>query len=503
MIENKKVFLQYLFSGFLIVLASLIRWYYTGNLEADNNFIMNSNFGVYFYFISYIVGFWFLVITYYRVITRKGGYDLSLSQTRILSYLSFCLFYFMTVMFASDIYTYLAEGELATRGILTYTNGELVKQSNFEHYVSHWWKDCPNHYGPPLLLIFYISVSIGKSVTASYFVFKFLMLLVAFIFIEIIYRLFTQFQNESKYNLFALIILAPLFMIEGVGQTHVDLVITVLLALSILFYLKEKKLIFLVWIALAISCKIMYSMVLIPFVLALFYVEYVNKKKNILQFFGYSFLAILFIYSIVAITYISVWEGIETITNPMAYHKNKTPSRSFTEIAILVYRFGGELLSNGFNIPQLLQDAHRPDFFPISKVLEYQKKVAPIFNILGILLAAWNALPLLKIKDSKKVFHIVAKIWMIIITVYSPIFNPWYFMPILVLLFTSDTKSYVIYAVFVISQSINGQLGNSTIPPGHILEVFSSIQVLSMAPLFLVYFRKHLIYETLDDINQK
>ncbi len=94
----------------------------------------------------------------------------------------------------------------------------------------------------------------------------------------------------------------------------------------------------------------------------------------------------------------------------MAYHKNKTPSRSFTEIAILVYRFGGELLTNGFNIPQLLQDAHRPDFFPISKVLEYQKKVAPIFNILGILLAAWNALPLLKIKEPRKVFHIVAKI---------------------------------------------------------------------------------------------
>jgi len=479
----------------LIVIASWTRWYFTGSLKADENYIENNLLALNFYIFSYFSGFLLLVITYYKIIFRKTGFDLSLIETRNLSWIANIILFFMTVIFASDIYTYLAEGELATRGVFTYANGELVKSSNFIEYVSFWWKDCPSHYGPPLLFMFFSSVLIGKTVMASYWVFKILMLISALLLTQTIYLILKEQITKTKYNLYALIVLSPLLLIEGIGQTHVDLVITLFIALFIYFYLKDQFFISLFFMALAVSCKIMYGVILMPLLIALLYVKFINVEKNILKFTTYSTMGISIIGIIIGISYIPVWEGWATILNPMEYHKNKTPCRSFTELSILVYKFGGELIKNGFNIPQLLLDSQNDDFLSIEKRLFYQKMIAPILKTIGILLALWSALPLLRIKDSKQVFHVFARLWIIVITIYSPIFNPWYFMPILLLLLFTDIKSWMFYAIIVVSQSINGQLGNSTIPKGSLWEVFSSIQLLILVPLFLLYFKKHLIIE--------
>ncbi len=499
---NKTVSKRFIIACLLIVLASWTRWYFTGTLKADENYIENNALALNFYIFSYFSGFFLLVHTYYKIIFRKEGFDLDLKDTRTLSIIGNLILFFMTVIFASDIYTYLAEGELATRGIYTYTNGELVKNSLFIDHVSFWWKDCPNHYGPPLLFMFYSSVFIGKSVMASYWVFKVLMLISAILLTQVVYLILKEQNIKTTYNLYALVVLAPLFLIEGIGQTHVDLVITLLIALFIYFYLKNRFWISTVFIALAISCKIMYGVILIPLFMALLYVKYINVAKNIKGFLSYSILGLSIIGIIVGLSYIPVWQGWETILNPMEYHKNKTPCRSFTELAILVYKFGGELIRNGFNIPQLLLDAHTKDFLSVKKILEYQSLIAPILKSIGFLLALWSALPLLKIKDSKEVFHVFARLWIIIITIYSPIFNPWYFMPILLLLLFSDTKSWMIYAIIVVSQSINGQLGNSTIPIGNLWEVLASIQVLTLVPLFLLYFKKHLLIEPFESFKK-
>lgn len=492
---KNKVYLRFSLACLLIVLASWTRWYFTGSLKADENYINDNLLALNFYIFSYFSGFILLVHTYYKIIFRKNGFDLSLLETRNLSWIANIILFFMTVIFASDIYTYLAEGELATRGIYTYTNGELVKNSHFIEYVSFWWKDCPNHYGPPLLFMFYVSVFIGKTVMGSYWCFKILMLLSTLLLTQIVFLILKHENSNTKYNLFALLVLAPLILIEGIGQTHVDLVITLLIALFIYFHLKNKYVLSILFIALAISCKIMYGVILIPLALALMYVKYINNEKNVSKFLMYSIGSMALIGLIIGISYIQVWEGWQTILNPMEYHKNKTPCRSFTELAILVYKFGGELLRNGFDIPKLLIEAHTKDFLSIQKILDYQKMIAPIFKILGLGLAVLSALPLLRIKDTKEVFHVFARIWIIIITIYSPIFNPWYFMPILLLLIFSDIKSWMIYAIIVISQSINGQLGNSTIPIGSLWEVLASIQVLTLVPLFLLYIKKHLIIE--------
>ena len=499
MSNKTKIYGQYLFFSMLIVLSSLFRWYSTGTLKADGNFVNYSKLHTWILFLSYVLGFLGLVYTYTKIVFNHSQYQLNQIQVRNLAFLSCCFFFFMTVIFASDIYTYLAEGDLASRGIFTYTNGEILKQSLFIDYVSDWWKECPNHYGPPLLFLFYLSVLIGKTIMGSYVVFKLLMLFTTIASIHLVYKFFVNSNKEYKYNMFAFVALAPIILIEGAGQAHVEIFIALLLAGCIYQFLKENYINAIGLIALAMSCKIMYSMILFPFIVALFYVEFINKEKSILKFSKYLVYSFFITIVVIAISYIPVWESIQTILAPMDYHKTKTPSRSFTEVFILIYHYGRELVSTNFSISGLIEKTHESNFLTKTLVLNYQSKVAPIFKIVGILLAGFSIIPLLKTKNITFVFHVFAKVWIIIITFYSPIFNPWYYIPILILLYNSDKKSWIVYSIIAMSFTINPQLSNS-IPPGHIAEVILSINLLCFPIIFLIYFQENFIMETYRNI---
>ena len=168
----KKASILYLFFSLLIVFISWLRWFSTGSLRADENYIMRGDAYVWIYVLGYLASFWSLVWVYYKIVFNQTEFSLNILETKRLSQIALIVFYFMTVMFASDVYSYLAEGELATRGIFTYTDGTRLSESRFIDYISHWWRDCPNHYGPPLLLIFFLSVKMGGSIMGSYFVLK-------------------------------------------------------------------------------------------------------------------------------------------------------------------------------------------------------------------------------------------------------------------------------------------------------------------------------------------
>lgn len=500
--SQRKPLILFVLSIFLIVMSSWTRWYFSGSLRADKNYIENNDVAIFFYMVFYMSGFLLLTYTYYQVIFRKENFNLSHDETQRLAYIGSVVAFFMTILFSSDIYTYLAEGELATRGIFTYTDGSQMAQSTFIDYVSHWWQNCPNHYGPPLLFIFFISVFLGKTVFFSYVVFKFLLLVVALLFVKTIGAVLKQQNTPTQYNLFALVVLSPLFFIEGAGQVHVDLVISLLLALFVYFFLQNKIMASVVIMSVTIACKLMYGMVLLPLLLALFFVKYINIEKNIKAFLLTSFASIFLLLVVVGLVYIPVWNGWETITTPIKFHETKIAARSFSELFILINKFGGELISNGFNIQQVLAKAADASFFPLSEVLEKQAKFVPIFKLLGLLLGAWNILPLIRATNIHQVFHAFARLWIIVITVYSPIFNPWYFLPVLVFLMFTDKKTWMLYAVIVISQSINGQLGTSTITPDSIWMVFASVQVIVLVPLFLLFFSKHLITEPYKELTQ-
>ena len=489
----------YILFSFLVVLSSWIRWYSTGTLKADENFIFNSSIALWSCVMIYHIGIYGMMYTLYNIVCNKSNYQITKKQTLHISIFSMSLFLGMTVIFASDIYTYLAEGELWTRGILTYTNGGLVKQSKFIDYVSDWWKDCPNHYGSPLLFLFGISCIIGKSIFKSYLTFKLIILAIGFLLLYLVSKLENS-SSDNSYNYFAIFALSPILMIEGIGQAHAEIIITMLLAATMLAMQNRKLYLAASIIGIAIACKILYGVILLPLFIALVYVANKEINNSWTFFIKNGIICLGLIAIILTISYIPIWQGIETITNPMAYHSTKTPSRSYTEILILFYRYGSEILLNGASISDLMKTAQQPDFLPISKIIEYKNRIAPFFAGLGLVLAILNLLPVIAARKINDVYYYFAKLWIITIIIYSPIFNPWYFMPIILLMYYHRKASWIFYLIFVTSISMNYQIGNS-IPPDSYLNLLVSINMVLMLIMFLYKFKLHFIIEPINEIK--
>ncbi len=495
---NHRAYLFILFS-FFVVLSSWIRWYSTETLKADENFILESNVSLWSCVFFYHIGIFGMMYILYQIVCQKPNYKISKVQTIKISLFSMFLFFLMTVMFASDIYTYLAEGELWTRGIFTYTNGELIKQSRFIEYVSDWWKDCPNHYGAPLLFLFGISCYFGHTIFKSYVFFKLLIFFIGLMLLYVVSKLESTIY-KSQYNFFALIVLSPILMIEGIGQAHAEIVITLLLAATMLAMHHKKIFLAAIFIGIAIACKILYIVILLPLFLSLIYVYNKSEQSNWKTKVKDLVISLGLIALVIFISYIPIWQGIETITNPIAYHGTKTPSRSYTEILILFHRYWSDIVQNGANITELIKRAQMPNFLPVSKVLYLKDKIAPFFAWFGLVLAAWNLLPLIRAEKVNSVYYYFAKLWIIIIVIYSPIFNPWYFMPILMLMFYHRKSSWIFYLVFVTSLSINYQIGNTT-PPDSVLNVLVSVNMVLMLVMFLYKFKTHFIAEPYHELK--
>jgi hypothetical protein len=234
--------------------------------------------------------------------------------------------------------------------------------------------------------------------------------------------------------------------------------------------------------------------------MTLLFVSSKHEKNRWSYFFKNGLICIGILSTMVILLYWPIWEGWATITNPMAYHSTKTPSRSYTEIFILVYRYGSEILANGTTIPELMKLAQSPDFFPISEVISLKNKIAPFFAGLGLLLAILNLLPVLAVKKTNDVYYYFAKLWIIIIVIYSPIFNPWYFMPIILLMIYHRKKSWIFFLIFITSISMNYQIGNS-IPLDSLLNLLVTINMVLMLIMFLYKFKLHFIKEPLQEIR--
>lgn len=498
-IAKNKAAKQFLLFGFFVVLSSWIRWYATGTLKADDNYIYQ-DIWLYICLSLYFIGIVGLTIVYYKIVTRYSGYDLDLNSTRTLSYAGLILFTGMTVMLTSDIYVYLAEGNIALKGIYTYTDGSRLLQSQYIDYVSPWWKTCPNHYGPPLLFLFSWTSIFGDNILVSYFIFKLIIFCFA-IFLPWVVGKIMKFNSDSRYNTYALIVLAPVLMIESVGQLHVEVIIA--LGVALFIYLQNKNL----WVyasiplGLVISCKIMYSIILLPFMVGVYYSKYKAGKSRLGHIFFQCLASLGIIISIIAITYSFVWEGWETIVHPYSYHSTKTPSRSFTEIIILVYKYLSEFIG-GRSISELIALSGTKSFLSIEEVLRLKNLIAPYFSAFGLILAVWNLFPMIYSKSIESVSKIIAKLWIIVITVYSPIFNPWYFIPILVLLYSEDKKSWIYYAIFTMSSSISYQIGH-TIPAGNYLGILATVNMFLMLGMFLYQFKNHFILEPLSQLKNK
>ncbi len=489
----KKPFVLFILGCLFIVSSSLLRYIVTKDIRVDYNEL----WGIWevLAFVLFYAGLGISIYTYYNIIVNNNGFKLSPQEVKKLGLGIGFLSSFMMPMLAADIFTYMTEGNLATKSIFTYTDGSLLNRSDFFDYLSPHWQDCPNHYGPPLLFLFYLSALLGKTMLGSIIVFKVIIFIFCIVFVNAVSAYYKKYPSK-KFNMQALLILAPVYWLEGIGQMHVDSILATFIMIA-LFQLRQRN-----WVlaalclSIVVTSKTLYAVLLAPFIaLYIFFAHFNDRKLEGGAFLKAFVLCVGILFLIAFSSYKPVWDGIETITTSINYHEGKNPSRSFTEVFTDLIIHPVMFFKSSLGEIQSSAAAHENDLTEAKKA--YWSVFIPFFKILAFLMAISTFLTILKIKHPKQLFHIFAKLFIIVICFYSPIFHPWYFIIVLPFLVETEIKSWIYYAVFVFSLSSLHEITYS-IQPDSYLHILVFLSLLFMVISFLFYFRKHFITEVLE-----
>lgn len=473
----------------LISLSSLLKWMVTGSIEVDNNPVPSPwTWPVLFVFYSGLV---LSCVAYYKIVLNEEGSQLSFSETSKLAVYGLVASFFMAPMLAADMAGYLAYGDIAQAGQYAYVNGEELLQSKFIDWVSPHWKTCPNHYGPFLLLIFYICVLIGKSYILSLIFLKIAFVLFGLLFIHFAKKL-TE-ENDSKYNILGMIILCPIIFVEGIGQLHVDFMIAGFLMASVYYLRQQKWWIAAIFIGLVGACKYLYLVVFLAFLISYLFVYF---EKNILKTIKTGLPLLLLSIGVMVLFYVPVWEGVGTLISSMEYHAAKNPTNSIVKVFALIviglnilFSEFQNLIGGNIDIDQIVTkfESIQAYYFDFSKTL---------FKVFGLSLAIWNFIGIFFMKNTKELIHLFAKVLIIVICFFSPQFYPWYLMIILPFFIYEKSETWIKYIAFVFPFTLFYEALFPTLRGVSPLVGLYLVFVFAMVFLFFKHFKKHFIMET-------
>ena len=282
--------------------------YYTYTLEKSNHPTMRMISG------CIVIGLVLLFSVIYLRIVQKEK-EIFKNKKQVFGFIILISVIFMIILpyLSSDIYYYIGDSWLASNyheNPYYTTVKDLQNKGINDEILSNtgYWGNTTSVYGPIWngLAILLVSLSFGK-VTVALYIFKIANLLVHILNCYLIYKITKSTKKVLLYGL------NPLVLIELLSNVHNDiyLILSILLAL---YFLLEKKNIYLTILALGISVAIKYSTVLlIPFLLLYYF-----KDKSIAKRLGYCIITGIAIIGITIILYLPFYRDISIFTNMLA-----------------------------------------------------------------------------------------------------------------------------------------------------------------------------------------
>jgi alpha-1,6-mannosyltransferase len=171
---------------------------------------------------------------------------------------------FAPPLFSKDIYSYLAQGQLALSGYDPYVVGPAVLQSTLSENVSWVWQHTPAPYGPLFILVAKAIVWItGASVILGVVAMR---LSLAGGLVLLCWALPGLSRHLGGKSAIALWLVAanPLVLIHLIGGAHNDLLMIGLMAAGVLLVLDRRHVLGFVLLSLAFSVKAT-AIVIVPF----------------------------------------------------------------------------------------------------------------------------------------------------------------------------------------------------------------------------------------------
>ncbi len=309
--EGRRDERRWLLGLLLVTACSWGRWLATGSPRVDQNY--PSELAGTLIFAVLVVGWSFLVLGWRGLLNRPP------ENPRRLAYAGLLVAALMLPMISNDVFSLFAYGSLAARGQDLYTTATGLPSSSWHAWMGEPWNGKVCVYGPTTLLAVLPVALAGKSPWLALFLLRVTWFAPLLLVMELSFR---RLRGHAFFH--TMMWLNPLWMVEGPGQLHADLIGLVAIVAGVLLALGGSKKPGWILYALAVFSK--YSFAFVGFWFWLFQARTVRDRA--VRLFALAF--VLFVVAVVV--FAPFWRGVATVSEPIRTLAGMNPGGSITEI---------------------------------------------------------------------------------------------------------------------------------------------------------------------------
>jgi hypothetical protein len=316
--------LRWLLGLVIVTVGSWVRWLATGSPKVDENY--PSELVGTLLFVALLAGWGLLVLGWRGLLARP------LASPRRLAFAGLFVATFMLPMLSNDVFSLLAYGSLAARGHDVYTTVSWLPRSVWYPWMGEHWNDTVCVYGPTTLMGVMPAALVGGNPWLA------LVLLRLAWFVPLALVMELSFRRLADRPFFhTMVWLNPLFIVEGPGQLHADLLGLMAIVAGIMLHVSGRVKTSWVCYSLAILGK--YSFAFTGF---WFWLSGASTPRvRVLRIPAIAAVLV----ALGVLSFAPFWHGPATLTEPIRALAGMNPGGSITEVVGQVVHVlrGGEI----------------------------------------------------------------------------------------------------------------------------------------------------------------
>jgi hypothetical protein len=447
----------------IVALASWGRWLATGSLKVDESY--PAELPGTLLLVALVAGYGLALFGW------KGLLERPVQNPRRLAFAGLGVAALMLPMLSNDVYSLLAYGSLAAHGQDVYATSSVLPDSAWYPWVGARWLQNVCVYGPTTL----VSVIPASLLHAHPLLALLALRATWFVPLAVVMELsFRHLQGRPFFH--AMVWLNPLFLLEGPGQLHTDLLGVVAITAGILFQLRGRLKTGWVMYGVALLGKYSFGLTGPWFWLS-------GAQTNRQRALRIPAMVALLVPLAVG-CFVPFWRGIGTIVEPLRALATMNPGGTLTEVvghAVHVAR-GGSLVPPNLPIAEALaldRATHETIWLIASCVLS---SVALAVGV-RVLRA------MLRRTDEDMIALGTGVLIVLTATVASRRFEPWYLLPALPFFGLRCTDEWRRWWIAVAALSVAPTFMNVLPRSALVLPLWSVVTNLGLMAVFLSSFR--------------
>ena len=413
----------------MFVLISWYRAFVAGTIMVDGHAM--HGFAEAFVLGAFLVALGSFSYAYYRLWKDEQADG---AQLKLLAFFLAGIFSFMLPMLSNDIFSYMVFGDAADKGADVYTNAQCTHFSTFYPYITGLWTTSTCAYGTVILLMAMLAtwLSAGKIIVAL-IIYKLMVLLFAFLFIEVAAKISVILKSPLRH--FTFIAFNPVFLMQGVGQLHADLIAIAFILFALYFLLSGKWYLSFILIAFSIATKMNYVLMLPFFVFVVFLQD--GQSKNAYRKLGIGLtLSVLSL----ATLYFPFYTSTATVTTPFTFHFFQNPSKCIGEILSYVIYFAPQIISGHHD---QLQGTVNGVAGPYTQLL-ISVMIVKVCQVIALVTSLYILIRFLNgTQTLQQWFRVYVRTLLLFLLYYLHIFNPWYLMMFLPFMWVDEDPAFM------------------------------------------------------------